>query len=147
MGGTPKSLIVKDWNSFIHPMGGTYDASKEVQWQVQIGSKLFPEYPCRSLAQSFFELKKALGIASSSFHSISPTTQQYLTEHFCVGVDTEKILEAGFTGLNTRSGDLMSIRVKGANGSLAAWNASKIYIILHSDQILEIRDVGPQVFD
>ena len=128
-------------------MNGIYDVTKEVQYQVQIGSKLFPEYPVRSLAQAFFELKKALGIASSSFHSISLTYSQYMNDHFIVGVDTEKILEAGFTGLNTRAGDLMTIRVQGANGALDAVFATKIYITLHSGQILEIRDTGAQVFD
>ena len=145
---TAGTLIQKDWNNFEHPMNGTYDVTREVQYQVQIGSKLFPEYPVRSLAQAFFELKKALGIASSSFHSICPTYAQYMNRHFIVGVDTEKILEAGFTGLNTRAGDLMTIRVQGANGALGVNDlGSKIYITLHSDLILEIRDTGCQVFD
>ena len=144
--GNGRSLILKDWNSFVHPMGGAFDATREVQWQVQIGSKLFPEYPCRSAAQTYYELKKALGIASSAFHSISPTMTQFINDHFLIGVDTERILEAGFTGLNTRSGDLMSTRVQGANGPLAADFANKIYIILHSDQILEVRDTKAFIF-
>jgi hypothetical protein len=144
---TPKNAIMKDWNSFVHPMAGTYNVAREMEWQVQIGSKLIPEYPCRSLAQTFYELKKCLGISSTSFHNISPTYLQYMNEHFIIGVDTEKIIEAGFTGLSTRAGDIMTVRAKGANGTLQADFASRIYIILHSDQILEIRDTGAQVFD
>ena len=96
-------------------MSVQHDLSKELQYQVQIGSKMYPEYPCSSVAQAFYELKKALGIASSSYHSISPTRLQYQHDHFIVGVDTEKVIEAGFTGLNTKQGDLMTIRCKNAN--------------------------------
>ena len=146
-GDVAATTVQKDFNNFVHPMDGSYDVTKEIEWQIQIGSKLFPEYPCRSVAQTFYELKKCLGISSTSFHNISPTFAQYINDHFIIGVDTEKIIEAGFTGLNTRAGDLMTVRAKGANGTLSATFASKIYIILHSDQILEIRDTGAQVFD
>jgi len=66
--------VMSDFNSFLHPMimgapAGTpyalYDFAREMEWQIQIGSNMFPEYPCRSQAQSFYELRKALGIASS----------------------------------------------------------------------------------
>ena len=93
--------ILKDWNSFQHAMNGGYNNTLEMEYQIQIGSKMFPEYPVRSINQAFYELKKALGIASSSFHSISPTRYQYQNDHFIAAVDCEKIIEAGFTGLNT----------------------------------------------
>jgi hypothetical protein len=149
---TEAGLFHRAFNTFMGPMfgpdyvGGEYDFNKELQWQLQIGSKMFPEYPCRSMAETFYQLKKALGIHGSAFHSLAITDEQYRNDHFIIGVDTEKILEAGFTGLNTRAGDLMTVRGKGANGSLGTW-ASSMYIILHTDQILEIRDVGSQVFD
>ena len=127
-------------------VGGAYDYDKELQWQLQIGSKMFPEFPCRSMAETFYQLQKALGIHGSAFHSLSITPDQYRNDHFIIGVDTEKILEAGFTGLITKAGDLMVVRGKGANGILPTW-ATQIYIILHTDQILEIRDSGVQVFD
>ena len=145
-------------NSFVHPMfmadysAGAYNFDKELQWQVQIGSKLFPEFPCTSLAQTFYQLKKALGIHGSAFHSIAIGPGEYRNDHFIIGIDTEKILEAGFTGLNSRAGDLMVVRGKAANGgnlnhsATVPW-ANSIYIILHTDQILEIRDTGSQVFD
>ena len=91
-------------------MNGTYDAKREIEYQLQVGSKMFPEYPCRSLAHAYFELRKSLGIASSSFHSISINRYKYMATHFIMGVDCEKIIEAGFSGLNSKAGDLMSIR-------------------------------------
>jgi len=146
-------VVHKTFNSFKHPMSGAvytvgdYDYAKEFQWQLQIGSKLFPEYPARSLAESFYQLKKALGIHGSAFHSLSITAKQVRTDHFILGIDTEKILEAGFTGLNTRSGDLMVVRGKYANTNDSTSWCSSIYMILHTDQILEIRDTGCSVYD
>ena len=63
---------------------------------------------------------------------------------------TLKIIEAGFSGLNTKSGDLMTIRAKPANAPLlpsSFFPATKIYAMLHTDNILEIRETGCQVFD
>ena len=120
----------------------TYDSSREIEWQTQIANKMFPEYPCRSQAQSFYELRKALGIASSPFHSISITPRQYISDHFICAVDTEKIIEAGFTRLNSKASDLMSIRTKSAGATTIPANfASKMYIVLHSDNVLEIKEL------
>jgi len=161
-GNSDGSNVHSAVNTFMGPMapipdatgvgtyfGGPYENLKELQWQLQIGSKMFPEYPCGSIAETFYQLKKALGIAGSSFHSIALTPEQYRNDHFIIGVDTEKILEAGFTGLNTRAGDLMIVRIKPQNGSVTempTW-ATSMFIMLHTDQILEIRDTGCQVFD
>ena len=91
-------------------------------------------------------MKKSLGIHGSAFHSIDINAIKYRTDHFIIGIDTERILEACFSGLNTRAGDLMVIRAKGANADLATW-CNAMYVVLHTDQILEIRDSGSQVFD
>ena len=115
-----KQTVHRNMNTFAHPMKGAdynvvdYFYDKELQWQVQIGSKMFPEYPVRSLAETFYQLKKSLGIHGSAYHSVSITPKQYRTDHFIIGIDTEKVLEAGFTGLNTKAGDLMVVRGKHA---------------------------------
>ena len=142
--------IYRDWYRFKHPMQGTYNFNNELAFQVQIGSKMYPECPCRSLSQALYELRKALGIASSAYHSISPTRGQYLGDHFIAGIDTEKIVEASFSGLNTKQGDLMTIRAKPANSPAspsAFFPATKIYIIRHTNNILEARETGSHNFD
>ncbi len=75
------TAIFKDWSQFLHPMNGVYDFTKEVEYQVQMGHKRCPEYPVKSISQAFFELQKALGIAGSEFHSISPTRAQHQHDH------------------------------------------------------------------
>ena len=126
-----------------------YDKGYELEYQIQVGSKLFPEYPVRSLSESYAQLKKCLGILGSNFHSVSVTPLQYRNDHFIIGVDTEKALQAGFTGLNTRQGDLLSIKVKAMDKAILtpAKMPDTMFIVLHSDQIMEISDSGVQVFD
>ena len=67
---TPVTSIWKGWSSAQHAVAGIYDINEEIERQVQIGSKMCPEYPCRSLSQALHELHKAMGIASSSYHII-----------------------------------------------------------------------------
>ena len=155
----PYYLVKRPFNYFYHPMGRRdndaeaevnviYDFRKELEYQIQIGAKQIPEYPCRSLSQAHSELKKALGILGSPWHSISPTYKQYWTDHFIIGIDCEKVLDASWTGLNTKAGDLLTIKLKGANATIdTALMPSKMYITLHSDNILEIRDSGASVYD
>ena len=64
----------------------------------------------------------------------------------------KKVLDAGFTGLNTRAGDLMTVKFKYAGKGTVVNGiypnlADRLHIVLHSDQIMEIRDTGVQVFD
>ena len=72
---TNKGLFHRGFNTFASPMAnadysdGGYNYVRELQWQLQIGSKMFPEYPCRSMAETFYQLKKALGI-----HTVPPST-------------------------------------------------------------------------
>ncbi len=63
-----------------------------------------------------------------------------------MGIDMEKVLEAGYTGINTRAGDLMNIRFDHKTPDADKW-AQSMHIVLTSDQILEVRDSGVQVFD
>ena len=140
----------KSFNDFFHSMGGNvanaYDPGREVELQIQIGSKLFPEYPIRSLGEAFYQLKKTLGIHTSSFHNIDIPEALYRNRKFIVGIDTEKVLSAGFTGLNTKAGDLMTIRVKQMSTDPPS-QADKMQIILHADMILNIRDTGVEVME
>ena len=103
------------------------------------------------VAEAFAALRKALSEANGShYHALSIPAARYSTDKFIIAVQTSKLLAAGFTGLNTRSGDLMTIKVKAAGGG--SFNAAnhmptEMHVILESDQILEIRDTGVQVFD
>ena len=123
----------------------------EFEFQLQIGSKLFQEYPIRSHAEAYYQLKKTLGVQASAVHNFDISAVAYTDYKFIVGIDCERILDAGFTGLNTRAGDLMTVKYKLPNASRVTdpsqLLADRMHIVLHSDQIMEIRDTGIQVFD
>ena len=101
---------------------------------------------------------KFLSIASNIRASIVIDSQFYYkrmiirSSIFVIAIDTEKVLEAGFSGLNTRVGDLLTVKFKyntpAAGGAVAATRiANLMHIVLRSDHILEIHDTGVRVFD
>ncbi len=172
MQGFPRKLAVdKEWNLFTHPMsqapsisitdpGGAiiqkeaYDPDFELEYQIQIGSKLFPDYPVRSLAEAFAKLKQCVYGSSNNFHAISFSDKNYRNDKFIIGVDTEKVPDAGFTGLNSRAGDLITVMVKAMKPSTFTGTnigdprmPTTMFITLHSDNIMEIGATGVQVFD
>ena len=148
-----EAVMYKSWNSFYSPMNAdnegelnVYDQNREIaDFQVQVGSKLFPEYPIRSHAEAYYQLRKTLG-HHDQHNSFDITQAEYRCRKFILGIDMEKVLEAGYTGINTRAGDLMNIRFDHASTNNSTY-ATSMQIVLTSDQILEVRDSGVQVFD
>lgn len=150
----------KEFNTFFSPMsvdnmpkpqlGAIYshihEPDGEFKFQIQIGSKLYPEYPIQSHSEAFYQLKKTLGVQSSDVHSFDISSRDYRDNKLILAIDTEKMLEAGWTGLNTRSGDLMSVKWEALTNETARL-AQRMHIVLHADCIMEIRDSGVQVFD
>ena len=61
---------LKYFNHFWSPMAGYYDARKETEIQVHIGSKMYAEMLIRSTAEAFSQLTTCLGINGSPFHSL-----------------------------------------------------------------------------
>ena len=64
------------------------------------------------------------------------------------GFNFEKVVDISYSGLNLRAGQQMVIKVKPAGSAIPANEMlDQIYITMFSEQILEIRDLGPRVFD
>lgn len=146
----------KNWNTFWSPMCPenrdgtlTHVEEGEFKFYVQIGSKMFPEYPIQSHSEAYYQLKKTLGIQSSNVHSFDITSREYRENKMILAVDTEKVLEAGWTGLDTRAGDLIRVvfEYKDSAATLATRLANSMHIVLHSDQVVEVRNTGVQVMD
>ena len=140
----------KNFNTFYHPMGGpgdgggtdgVYDSGREIQFQVQIGSKSIPERPIESISQAYYNLKKALGKKT-----IGPTHTDYIVNKFAYGLDLEAVPGVMGQGLNTRQGDLMTIKLK-SESALAGAMPTEITVYLMAQSVVELRDAGVNVLD
>ena len=146
----------KSFNDFYSPMNdysigaddhnAKYRQEGEFEFQMQIGSKKFHETEIKSHTEAYYQLKKCLGIQSSPVHSLDISAIEYRHSKFIIGIDTEKNLGSGFTGISTRAGDLMTIKFNHRDTDATKF-ATQVYITLHTDNILEIRDNGVSVYD
>ena len=123
-----------------------YDQRGEFETNITIGAKRFPETEIRSHAEAYYQLKKCLGIQSSSVHSFDISASEYRNSKFIMGYDLEKQLGSGFTGISTRASDLMQIKFNHRDTDNTKY-ATQVYITLHCDNVLEIRESGISVFD
>ena len=134
--GGPTNPLKLEYNNFYHPMANVanraYDSNNEMELQLQIGSKLYPEYPCRSLQEAFYQLRKCMGLHSSTWHSMDISSAEYRNSKFIFAIDTEKTLAAGWTGINTKAGDLTVLKAK-CLGTTATNYPSACYVVLHSN--------------
>jgi hypothetical protein len=66
-----------------------------------------------------------------------------------IGIDTEKMTGASFTGYNTKAGDLLTIKMKGANDKIDLDNTKthKLFYCLQYDAVLSIGDSGVSVLE
>lgn len=145
------SAVYKDFNNFYSPMYTASDdailgKANEIEFQVQVGPNMLPEYPIRSHGEAFYQLKKTLGIQSSALHSFDINAQQYRRNKFVLAIDTERVLSASFTGLNTRSGEMLNIRLDNT-GTNSANYAHNMYVLLHADCVMEVNDGGIRILD
>lgn len=137
--------------TFHHPMSESarYTPSKEIQLYLQLGSKLYPEYPAQSIAESFYRLKEALNLPDYHQHSISIKMKNYINNKFVFCTSFEKIPDAEWSGVNTKAGQILMVNCKAMNEAGITSNniATTMYTLLEAQQILEIRDIGTTVYD
>ena len=137
----------KSFNTFYHPMGigatatEPFDSDKEIQFQVQIGAKSIPERPIESVSQAYYNLKKALGKKN-----IGATANSYIANKFAYGLDLEAVPDVLGQGLNTRQGDLMTIKLK-SSSALASSMPTEVTVYLMAQSVVELSDSGVSILD
>jgi hypothetical protein len=145
------ALWKRSWNDFYHPMTNSnkaaYDQNYEMAYQLIVGSKCFPDFAMSSLQEQFYQLRKCMGTESSNFHSLDITPKQYRNHTHIVAFDTEKNLGSAFTGLNIKQGSLINLKIKPVGNAASATMADTVYVCLHFDSILSIRDSGVEIFE
>ena len=105
---------------------------------------MYPEYPIRSHAEAYSQLIKTLGLSSTNFKNFDVNSHEYRTIKFVWATDMEKVIEACFTGYNSKMGDILNLSFTHRDTTDANW-ATGVHVILHADCIMEIRDSGVEV--
>ena len=119
--------------------------------QLQIGSKLIPDYPMQSSTEAYYFLKKAHNLNTAfnnHVHSFNIKGKEYLDHKFVIVFDTEKINGhvASFTGMNVKNGEQITLRMQ-LQSVDTTLNPEDIHIILEAEQVLEIKGSYVRVAD
>ena len=143
---TADSGRYKEANNFFHPiaveLNDGYDVHDEHSFQIQIGSKIMPEYPMSSVTETLYQLGKTVG------RQLHIYGRRYRSHRYIIGLDLEKISGAGFTGMSTKAGDQLTFNFKDCNaGGYTSSVPTRMYCALHYDAVLNIGDAGIQLLD
>ena len=138
---------LKEVNYFYHPADtqatDIYYGDEEHTFQLQIGSKLYPEYPISGLCEAFYQLRKTLGFN----HKMNMIGRWYRTSKYVIGIELEKVNGAGFTGVSTKAGDLITLNFKDCEFTGGTNIPDKAYVCLAYDALVNISDNGVLVYE
>jgi hypothetical protein len=137
--------------TFYHPLQGTANnalTNDRMTWQYSIGSKLIPSHPVNGLNQSFGQMLLQT-LDMGHFGSLGGITElEWRRNKFILAADTEKASGsayggASFSGISTRTGDPILLRVKnwGAN------YATEATVFLLADQIINVSIGGVELLE
>ena len=114
----PTSELAFDKQSikFYHPIDSdVYNPDKELEFQIQLGGKLYPEYPVKSVSEAFCILKQTLNLPDWGLHSVGINYGQYISNKFIFAMSFEKVPEASWSGANTKTGQILLIKLNAVN--------------------------------
>ena len=111
-------------------------------WQVQVGSRRYPDFPVQGVAESYYRLQQSAYIAGNQ-EDLSLTPEAYVGGKGAIfGINFEKLGDqAAFSGINT-TGQVMTLTLNNTwqNTSAAVDNnARHIFCYQVYDGILNIR--------
>ena len=139
--------------SFVNPSAKTntfVDANSyeefTLEWILQHGSKLIPEAPSSSLAESFSVLREAVGIVDESIRVLNISPNTYKLQKFCIGVPMMKVPGVFSSGTNSRSGDITTLTVKNLDPN-SAGGVGRVITCYVAESLLEVRSSGVSLMD
>ena len=125
-----------------HNPSAVVNHERTLEWSVQIGSKTWPEMStCKSQASTMSLLKQALGIYDQNIACTCINPLNCNGTRYVIGVPTSTIPGQVFSGISTRSGDLLSVLIK-SMGVAANEQAQKLHISMVAEVILELKESG-----
>ena len=109
--------------------------------------KKLPDYGIRSQSEAFTQLEKTIkDVYFDDYNSMSIRPREYISDKFIVGVNTTKVWKTLGSGIDTKNGDVLRIGVKPANSSANVPVPSEIHVVLMSEQVVELKITGVQVY-
>jgi hypothetical protein len=135
-----------------------YNPKCEVSYQIQLGSRVFPIMEVKTSQEAFYELLKTIGCHElSSTYAVDILPREYRSWKYIIGVSFENAPGSSFSGVSTRNGDLLTIKLKGTHhvnherfdsrDILPYSYPEYIYVVLEADMVVSVSDVGVKVFD
>ena len=138
-------------------VGTTNLAFDTMEFQVQIGSRTYPQYPVRSLSEAAYHLHKTLGMTMSGTASIGPT--EYRNSALIAAINLERAVHgagegASFSGESTIGGEMITLNVKNIpllpavpvpGAANVVPTPTAIYITCFYDSIMNVRSEGVEV--
>jgi hypothetical protein len=129
----------------------------EVSYQMILGSKTYPVHEVTTSQEAFYELLKTVGCHESySTVALDILPREYRSWKYIIGCSFAHVPGSNFSGVSTRNGDLLTIKLKGChhvndepvNGEtiLPYSTPEYIYVVLEHDAILNISDAGVTLF-
>ena len=111
-------------------------------WQVQVGSRRYPDFPAQGVAESYYRLMQSVGV-SGNLEDTTLTPKAYIEEKGGIlGINFEKLGDqAAFSGINTQ-GQVMTLTLNNAWDATADANARRVFCYQVYDSILNIRGVA-----
>ena len=138
---------------FMNRQGRVYQGvNSEVEIQLQIGSKVVPVLPSRSIAEQFYGLRKAIMGENNTNTQFNLKDTEYRTYKYINCLDLQKISGAFASGLSTRTGDLITIKVLNLvhNDKDRRWPntyADLLHATFHHDLVMSITDSGVTILE
>ena len=88
------------------------------------------------------QLRKTVGQSFQMFG------RWYRTTKYIIGLDLEKVSGAGFTGMSTKGGDLMTLNFRDCNlDGVGGSTPQRVFCALNYDVVLNIKDSGVDFLD
>lgn len=117
-------------------------AADTLEWQLCIGSRVWPVWPVKSVSDTWYHLRQALD--QNRYGASNITTAEFQKDKFVIGIDVEKgasmIDGASFTGHPCRSGEAITFRFRGFPD--ASTKAKVAFIHLCSDVVINVTQAG-----
>jgi hypothetical protein len=135
-----------------------YNPKCEVGYQIQLGSNVYPVMEVKTSQEAFYELMKTVKADPASNYAVDILPREYRSWKHIMGVNFQTITGGlPFTGLSTKTNDLLNIKLKGCvHVNDAEFDDTKImpysypdyiYVVLVSDAIVSLTDYGVALYD